>query len=91
MARTVVVFLAVAMLLGVASANAAVRKVSFTSSVAANSYASLTVKVSPKSRCTIKVVYETVVSSAKGLGPKSGTTITWRWKVGSATHAGRWR
>jgi len=35
-------------------------------------------------------VYETVISKAKRLGPKTGTRITWRWKVGSSTHAGRW-
>jgi hypothetical protein len=48
------------------------------------------VAVSPRSRCTIKVVYDTTVSHALGLGPKTGTKITWRWKVGSSTHTGRW-
>ena len=64
MGRAVVVFVAVAMLVGAGSAQAAVRKVSFTGSVAPNSYATLTAKVSPKSRCTIKVVYDTTVSHA---------------------------
>jgi hypothetical protein len=73
-----------------ATAGATVKKVSFTATVSPNDYASLTVRVSPRARCTIKVVYDTVVSSAKGLGPKTGTTITWRWKVGSATNPGRW-
>jgi hypothetical protein len=50
----------------------------------------LTVKVTPRAKCSIKVVYDTVVSSAKGLGKKTGGTITWQWKVGSTTHAGRW-
>jgi hypothetical protein len=86
----VVVMGALAVLSGAASAEAAVRKVSFTGSVAPNDFASLSVKVSPRSRCTIKVVYDTTVSHAKGLGAKTGTTITWRWKVGSATHPGRW-
>jgi len=72
------------------SASASVRKVSFTGVVSPNDYATLKVSVSPRARCTIKVVYDTVVSAAKGLGPKTGTTLTWRWKVGSATHAGRW-
>ena len=71
-------------------ASATVRKVSFTAVVSPNDYASLTVNVSPRARCTIKVVYETTVSHARGLGPKTGGRITWRWKVGSSTHAGRW-
>jgi hypothetical protein len=74
----------------VASASATVRKVGFTAVVSPNDYASLTVNVSPRARCTIKVVYDTTVSHARGLGPKTGGRITWRWKVGSSTHAGRW-
>lgn len=74
----------------VAPSSAAVRRVAFTAAVSPNDYASLTVSVSPRAHCTIRVVYDTTVSHAKGLGPKSGTQITWRWKVGSSTHAGRW-
>lgn len=37
-----------------------------------------------------KVIYDTVFSKAKGLGPKTGTRLTWKWKVGSSTRAGRW-
>jgi hypothetical protein len=48
------------------------------------------VSVSPRARCTIRVEYDTVVSKARGLGAKTGSRLTWRWKVGSATHAGRW-
>lgn len=77
-------------LLVASSADAAVRKDAFTATVAPNDYASLTVNVAPGARCKIKVTYDTVVSKAKGLGPKTGTKITWRWKVGSATHPGRW-
>ena len=73
-----------------ASANATVRKVAFTNVVSPNDYASLTVSVSPRARCTITVIYDTTVSHARGLGPKTGGRITWRWKVGSSTHAGRW-
>ena len=73
-----------------ASASATVRTVRFTKIVSPNDYASLTVKVAPRARCTIKVVYETTVSRAKGLGAKSGGLITWRWKVGSNTNPGRW-
>lgn len=80
---------AVALVL-VATASGTVRKVTFTGVVSPNDCASLTVSVSPRARCTIKVVYDTVVSKAKGLGPKTGTRLTWRWKVGSSTHAGRW-
>jgi len=74
----------------VAAASAAVRKLSFTANVSANEEASLVVSVSPRSRCTITVIYETTVSHAAGLGPKTGTKVSWRWKVGSSTHAGSW-
>jgi len=73
-----------------AQASASVHVVTFTSRVAPNDTASLTVKVAPTARCTITVIYDTVVSHAKGLGAKTGGTITWRWKVGSKTHAGHW-
>jgi hypothetical protein len=69
---------------------AEVHKVSFTSSVAANDGAMLSVLVSRHARCTITVVYDTTVSHARGLGAKTGTRLTWRWKVGSSTHPGRW-
>jgi hypothetical protein len=67
-----------------------VRKVSLTSPLRAGKDASLTVSVSPRARCTIKVIYDTVVSKARGLGPKSGGEITWRWRVGRSTQPGRW-
>jgi hypothetical protein len=69
---------------------AKVKRATFTATVSPNDYASLTVNVSPRARCTITVVYDTTVSHARGLGAKTGGRITWRWKVGSATHAGRW-
>lgn len=65
-------------------------KLRFTPRVAAGSYASLTISVRPRTRCAIEVIYDTVVSSAKGLGPKRGGYITWRWRVATNTHAGRW-
>jgi micrococcal nuclease len=84
----------------VGSASASVRKVSFTSVVSPNDYASLTVSVAPPDRCTIKISYEMTVSHARGLGPKPGGRITWRWKpggrltwrwkLGSNTNPGRW-
>jgi len=73
-----------------APASGAVRKVAFTGVVSPNDYAELTVKVSPRARCSITVKYDTVISQAKGLGKKTGGTITWRWKVGSTTNPGRW-
>lgn len=77
-------------LLVVATAGASVRKVSLTTPVRAGDDAALTVMVNPRARCTIEVIYDTVVSKAKGLGPKTGGRITWRWKVGTSTHPGRW-
>jgi hypothetical protein len=69
---------------------AGVIRLSLTSPVRAGEDAALTVRVSPRARCTIEVIYDTVVSKAKGLGPKTGGRITWRWRVGTSTHAGRW-
>jgi hypothetical protein len=66
-----------------------VLRVSLTSPVRSGSYAQLTVRVTPFARCTIGVSYD-AVSKEKGLGPKTGGRITWRWKVGSNTPAGRW-
>ena len=73
-----------------ASANAAVKRTAFTSAVSAGDYASLTVQVAPRSRCTIKVVYSTGASRAAGLSAKIGGKITWRWRVGSRTKPGRY-
>ena len=72
------------------SALGSVKRVAFTSIVSPNETASLTVSVTPRSRCTIKVVYDTTMSHARGLGLKTGGRIVWRWKVGSSTHPGRW-
>jgi hypothetical protein len=73
-----------------APAAATVKRVAFTSIVPAGEYASLTVQVAPRSRCTIKVVYSTGASRAAGLGAKIGGKITWRWRVGTNTKPGRW-
>jgi hypothetical protein len=67
-----------------------VRRVALTSPVRTGDEASLTVNVAPRARCTIEVIYDTVVSKAKGLNPKSGGRITWRWRVGTNTRPGRW-
>jgi hypothetical protein len=71
-----------------APAFAVVKKTAVTSPVRAGSYASLTVKVSPRARCTIKVIHGTEVSKARGLGPKRGTKLTWRWQVKASTEPG---
>jgi hypothetical protein len=83
-----VAVVAVVVLAVVATAGATVRKVSLTTPVRAGEDAALTVTVSPRARCTIEVIYDTVVSKAKGLGPKTGGKITWRWRVGTSTHPG---
>lgn len=91
MRLAIAVALVIAILLaGATAASGAVRKVSLTTPVEAGDYASLTVSVSPRARCTIQVIYDTVVSKAKGLGPKTGGRITWRWRVGTNTHPGSW-
>lgn len=46
-----------------ASASATVRKVAFTAVFSPNDYASLTVAVSPRARCTITVIYDTTDST----------------------------
>jgi hypothetical protein len=63
---------------------------SLTSPVRVGRYASLTVTVAPRARCTIRVVYANVASKASGLVPKTGGRITWRWRVGTNTAPGRW-
>jgi hypothetical protein len=90
MARTVALLVVVLGLLLAADAAGTVKRIQLTTPVVAGSDASLTVKVSPRARCRIQVIYDTVISSAKGLGAKSGGTITWRWRVGSNTHPGSW-
>lgn len=86
-ALSLVAFVALAV---VTAAAGTVKRVSLTTPVVAGSYASLTVNVTPRSRCSIQVIYDTVVSSAQGLGKKTGGQITWRWRIGTSTHPGRW-
>jgi len=80
---------AVSVLALAADSSATVTKVSLTATVRAGSYATLTVKVMPRARCTIKVVYGRAVAKTAGLGAKIGGRITWRWRVGASTPAGR--
>jgi hypothetical protein len=71
-----------------AAAGAAVRVTKSPGRVAAGEYASVSVAVRPPARCTIGVYYTTRKSEAAGLGAKSGSSITWRWRVGTATLPG---
>jgi len=86
----VVLALVAAAAVFVSSASASVRVVKSPGRVTAGDKASVTITVSPRSRCTIGVYYSTRRSEAKGLGPKRGTTIVWTWNVGNATKPGRW-
>jgi hypothetical protein len=69
----------------VAGSSATVKRVSLTAPVAVGGRAALTVTVTPTTSCTIGVTYETASGRkpllAAGLGPKSGSRITWRWRV----------
>ncbi len=91
MRRILIILASLVAALAITSAAAAsIRVAGFTGHVAAGDYASITVKVSPRAHCAITVVYDTVVSHARGLGAKTGSSITWQWRVGTSTHAGRW-
>ena len=78
----------------VASAAASVRLVGLTSPVAAGSSATLTASVLPRTvSCEITVFYESGPSKAAGLSaerPSLAGRVSWTWKVGSSTTAGRW-
>jgi hypothetical protein len=87
---TLAVATAMLVLLFPAPGAAVVRKVSFTATVHPSDSAKLQVAVAPVARCTITVIYDTGESEARGLGPKRGGSITWRWRVGSNTNPGRW-
>jgi hypothetical protein len=71
------------------SAFATVRVTKTPGAVGTGDMASVTVRVTPKARCTIGVYYTTRRSEARGLGAKTGAEITWRWRVGSNTIPGR--
>lgn len=62
-----------------------VKRIVLTSPVRAGEYATLTVNVSPRARCTIRVIYNTATESkllpAAGLKPMTGGRITWRWRI----------
>ena len=85
-----VVSIVVAAVVLVSSASANVRVMKPAGRVSPGDKASVTIGVSPRSRCTIGVYYSSTRSEARGLGPKRGATIVWTWTVGSATKSGRW-
>jgi hypothetical protein len=66
-----------------------VLKVAFTTPVRAGTFAQLTVRVTPLTRCTIHA-NSVAEPREKDLNPKTGGHITWRWKVPSQTQPGRW-
>jgi hypothetical protein len=58
-----------------------------------NGTASLTIRTIKTAKCSIDVRYDTVISTARGLGDKSTDArgmITWKWRVGSNTASGKW-
>jgi len=73
-----------------ATAAASVRLTSVTSPIRHGAYATLSVRVSRTATCSITVYYKSGASVAQGLYPKHGTRISWTWKVGTRTTAGRW-
>lgn len=83
--------LLVAALVLPATAQARVKLVRVSSAYAGD-YATLTATVSPARRCSIIVHYKSGPSKAEGLYAKtpSGGQVSWTWKVGTNTTAGRW-
>ena len=73
----------------VATAGGAVRKTQLTTTVEAGAVASITVNAIPKARCTIVVGHGTAVVTPSGLAPRSGGTITWRWRIRESAAEGR--
>jgi hypothetical protein len=58
-----------------------------------NDTAYVTIKTTPGAYCTIKVVYKSGQSHAKGLNPKragKSGIVTWSWKIGPSTTLGNW-
>ena len=81
--RLVMIAVAVALVVP-ASAGAVVRKVSFTGTVSPNDYANLTVRVAPKSRCTITVIMtEQGETAERDNGSRDDAVGIGNW---SATH-----
>lgn len=68
--------------------------VNLTSPVAKGAQASITVRTSPGSSCSITVYYKSGASHAAGLEPETAGNdglCSWTWKVGTNTTPGTWR
>ena len=93
----VAVALALAVAAPVDAATFPVTVNAFTSRVARNSNASITITTQKAARCTIAVIYANGPSAAAGLGPKTTPStganagkVTWTWKIGGRTTKGTW-
>jgi hypothetical protein len=78
-------------LISVTVASAAVKPIALTPTVTAGRSAKLTVNVSPKARCTLRITvkYGNSVPRAVELEPKTGGRVTWRWRVRPNVEPGR--
>jgi hypothetical protein len=78
-------------LVSVTVASAAVKPIALTPTVTTGRSAKLTVGVSPKARCTLRITvkYGDSVPRAVDLEPKTGGRITWRWRVRPNVEPGR--
>lgn len=88
--KRVATLVAIALFLASTAAEGVVRRMSLTTPVQAGDLAALTVNVSPRARCSITVTYNGVVARTRGLVPRAGRRITWRWRVDANTKPGRW-
>lgn len=64
-----------------------------TSPVVPGENAMYVIKTKPKARCTVGVVYGTLVSKDTGLAPKIADefgTLSWTWTVDKAAPVGKW-
>jgi hypothetical protein len=74
-------------LLGATAAQGVVRNVSLTDPVRVGDYASLTVEVSPRARCTIEVIYDKVRSTARSQLPRRPARRSMSAATGSTSSA----
>lgn len=68
--------------------------VSLTSPVSPNDYATITAKGKPNETYYIEVIYKSGPSTAQGLEPQEADSdglISWTWKIGPRTSAGKWQ
>lgn len=97
---TRVVFVAVILVtpqLGLASVRGAsslsVSITSITSPIERGNYATVKAKTAVDAKCSITVTYSSGKSKASGLEPKTTNSkgkVSWTWKVGSTTKAGKY-